>query len=336
MIYLGIILTIIFISLLVSYLNKISNKRLTANDNGVITLKMHFVTRVVGIILTVASIGLLILAIFTVKTTEDLLSAACLIILFLLLGVFLILVGTNYRFEVDEEGIKGYSILNKSDKILWKEIDDVRVNKAGSFILFYSGDKMLKLFIRLFGFVSFAEIASVKLDERMYINGFGRLHKYGINVLNKEKESTEDKIRNEIMVSRRVKSGANWFYWIAGLSIINTVISLSDGNLNFVIGLGITQIIDGIADGFSASFGTIAIVGGIIINLFIAGVFILFGVNANKAKKWSFVIGMVLYGIDGLIFVFIRDYFSIGFHLLALYSMFMGYKAIGKSEALAA
>ncbi len=44
-----------------------------------------------------------------------------------------------------------------------------------------------------------------------------------------------------------VKSGANWFVWIAILSIINSVIVTMNGNLNFIIGLGITQIVDALS-----------------------------------------------------------------------------------------
>ena len=43
------------------------------------------------------------------------------------------------------------------------------------------------------------------------------------------------------------KGGANWFFWIAGLSVINSLIITFGGEMSFVIGLGITQFIDGIS-----------------------------------------------------------------------------------------
>lgn len=36
---------------------------------------------------------------------------------------------------------------------------------------------------------------------------------------------------------QQAKSGANWFFWIAGMSIFNSLIQLLGGSLNFVIGL---------------------------------------------------------------------------------------------------
>ncbi|MGI8656220.1 MAG: hypothetical protein ACR2LC_13505 [Pyrinomonadaceae bacterium] len=46
---------------------------------------------------------------------------------------------------------------------------------------------------------------------------------------------------------RQALSGANWFFWIAALSMINSVVLLMNGQWNFLAGLGITQLIDGIA-----------------------------------------------------------------------------------------
>ena len=45
----------------------------------------------------------------------------------------------------------------------------------------------------------------------------------------------------------QVRKGASWFYWIAGASVVNTIIFLFGGNLNFIVGLGVTQVINGIA-----------------------------------------------------------------------------------------
>ena len=46
---------------------------------------------------------------------------------------------------------------------------------------------------------------------------------------------------------KRFRSGASWFYWIAGLSIVNSLVVHLQGQWAFVIGLGITQIIDAVA-----------------------------------------------------------------------------------------
>jgi len=46
-----------------------------------------------------------------------------------------------------------------------------------------------------------------------------------------------------------MQSGARWFYWIAGLSMINSIAAMSNSSWSFLAGLGITQFIPGLALG---------------------------------------------------------------------------------------
>src|SRR5258706_11841853 len=47
---------------------------------------------------------------------------------------------------------------------------------------------------------------------------------------------------------QRVRAGANWFLWIAGLSLVNSIVMHADGKLFFVMGLGVTVVADSIAE----------------------------------------------------------------------------------------
>jgi hypothetical protein len=138
----------------------------------------------------------------------------------------------------------------------------------------------------------------------------------------------ETKMRTEA----RVRSGANWFYWIAGLSLVNSVSTLFGGGLSFVLGLGATQIIDAIAfglkEGLDAQTAGIVTAVAMVMNISLAGIFVLFGIFANKHRRWAFIAGMVLYVLDGVIFVIFPDFLSIIFHLYALYGLFNGLRAI--------
>lgn len=125
-----------------------------------------------------------------------------------------------------------------------------------------------------------------------------------------------------------LKSSANWFYWIAGLSLINTAVLLFGGNMSFIVGLGITQFIDIIAYYLSQDSGSLIKIIAFGLDLLIAGIFVLFGYFAGKGYKWSFLVGMVLYGLDGLMFIFLKDYLSLAFHGYAIYCIFRGLKAI--------
>ncbi len=124
-------------------------------------------------------------------------------------------------------------------------------------------------------------------------------------------------------IAGRIKSGASWFYWIAALSAVNSVIAMSGGHFRFIFGLGITQVIDAIPHELGSGAKIIALV----LDLLAAGLFVIFGVFANKRHGWSFIIGMTLFGLDGLLTVLFKDWMSVAFHAFALYCIFQGYRA---------
>src|SRR5215510_4793751 len=126
---------------------------------------------------------------------------------------------------------------------------------------------------------------------------------------------------------RQSQSGAIWFYWIAGLSVFNTVINLANGTWGFLAGLGITQLIDGLAKGLLDSIGGMAIAIGLFLDLMAAGVFVVFGFLAKKRQSWAYIVGMVCYALDGLIFFLAQEWLSIAFHVFVLYFIYKGMSA---------
>ena len=142
--------------------------------------------------------------------------------------------------------------------------------------------------------------------------------------------------QKRIQLENQLKSGANWFYWISGLSILNSLIFLFEGGISFVVGLGITQFVDGlmwaIADELGGQAGMIARGIGLVINLVIAGAFVLFGVFSRKKVRGVFILGIVLYALDVLILIWAVDIFSILFHGVALFGLSRGFRAIKQLE----
>lgn len=136
---------------------------------------------------------------------------------------------------------------------------------------------------------------------------------------------------NEIFrVNNTLKNGANWFYWIAALSIINAIIILSGSNWSFLAGLYILQIVDLIALEIVKNTPEISIIvmfTTIIFNVFVVGGFVVFGYFANKKHQWSFIVGMVLYALDMLIPLVFTDILSVIIHAIALFGMYSGLRA---------
>ena len=143
--------------------------------------------------------------------------------------------------------------------------------------------------------------------------------------------SDPGQIHKTYEVEHRFRVGANWFFWIAGLSLVNSAVILSGSDWSFVIGLGTTQVIDVIATEVAqqpdAPETTVKLVA-FGLDLVVAGMVVLFGILARTRFVTAFVIGMFLYGIDGLIFVLAEDWLSIGFHAFALFGLWGGLKAL--------
>jgi hypothetical protein len=121
----------------------------------------------------------------------------------------------------------------------------------------------------------------------------------------------------------RIKSGGSWFYWIAALSLINSIAALTGSGWGFIVGLRVTRLVDEFASGLGGSGKAVAIV----LDLLIAGVFVLFGVFANKGHLWAFIVGMALYAMDGVIFALVGDWLAAGFHVFVLVCLFAGFRA---------
>jgi hypothetical protein len=135
----------------------------------------------------------------------------------------------------------------------------------------------------------------------------------------------------------QLHSGTNWFYWIAGLSLATSVMQYMGSNRAFLVGLGITQVLDGV---FSA-FGDTATVIALVFDVFIAGFLIACGYFGGRKQMWAIVIGLGFYLLDTLLLVAIAVFFgepqlilSIGFHAFVLYRLFSGFSACRELQKL--
>jgi len=142
-------------------------------------------------------------------------------------------------------------------------------------------------------------------------------------------QSTNLEVEKSIFEQRAKKSGS-WFYWIAGLSLLNSLIMVSGSDWHFLVGLGITEVFDVVGRRLGGPGSAVALVFGI----GIAGTFAMFGYFASTMRLWAFVAGMILYALDGILLFSFSDYFSVAFHGLALYYLFLGMVATRKWSLL--
>ncbi len=138
-------------------------------------------------------------------------------------------------------------------------------------------------------------------------------------------------------LKHNIKNGANNFYWIAGMSVLNSLISTFEGGITFVIGLGTTQLVDAFAMLFAQDVPEAAIIFkgiGIGISIVISAIFAIFGLFAIKAKRWAFITGMILYALDGVLLLLFQDWFGALFHLIFLWGLWKGLQALNQLQKL--
>jgi hypothetical protein len=126
-------------------------------------------------------------------------------------------------------------------------------------------------------------------------------------------------------LTQRYKSGANWFYWIAGLTIVTSLIAFFGGGIRFLISLGLTQFIDGLAAALATELGGAVV--ALLLDLVVTGVFVLFGYLAGKKLLWAYVAGMVVFLLDGLLALAFQDVISVIAHAVVLFWLFRGFQA---------
>lgn len=133
----------------------------------------------------------------------------------------------------------------------------------------------------------------------------------------------------QLQAQHRLNGSSGWFLWIGILSVVNSVTVLAGAGFHFILGLGITQVVDA----FSRGVGAAGLVLDLIINGGIVGIFILFWYFAKKGQRWAFIVGMALYALDGILLVYFQDFLSAAFHGYVLFRLFQGFAAITELEA---
>jgi hypothetical protein len=116
------------------------------------------------------------------------------------------------------------------------------------------------------------------------------------------------------------------FYWIAGLSLINAIALAADWNFSLYLGLGVTQIVQ--------VFAMVAVepsmkAGFYVATLAVVALFGFLGWQARQIKRWPFVLGMLLYAADSVIFLAIQDVVAFAFHMFWLVFLWVGLRAVG-------
>jgi hypothetical protein len=147
-------------------------------------------------------------------------------------------------------------------------------------------------------------------------------------------QSLESQVR---LLLQQGANGANWFYWIAGLSLANSVVMLVGGNFVFVVGLAVTGIADQIALVVAQKTPEAALIAKLVAFVWavvVAGIVAGIGKLAGRRYMAVYAIGMALYLVDGLLFLVLASWLSAAFHVYALFMLARGFKAFRQLQAI--
>jgi hypothetical protein len=122
----------------------------------------------------------------------------------------------------------------------------------------------------------------------------------------------------------------NWFIIIGGLSVVNSLISLSGGRIRFIFGLGATEFVDALAQRGGSISPTLLLGLSVLFGGFVA----LFGFFGRKEQSWAFIVGMGIYLCDGLLLLPVGQYLGAAFHVWALFRIFQGLQGLNTLNAL--
>lgn len=125
-----------------------------------------------------------------------------------------------------------------------------------------------------------------------------------------------------------VKSAARWFWWIAGLSLVNAVMFHVGSDVNFVLGLAMTTLA-------TVAFAQVLPVA-LLLTAITVGFYFAMGWYAQQGRLWAFYAGLALYVVDALIYLQFEDWMSVGFHALAVFFIFRGVLRVRELERLPA
>ena len=134
----------------------------------------------------------------------------------------------------------------------------------------------------------------------------------------------QQRTQEMLLAGVAVKRGANWFYWIAALSLVNTFAAISGGHFHFLLGLGITDVTAALSPRLRAI--------GLLIDVLVLGFFCMCGYYAGKAHKWAFLMGMTFYLLDAGITMLGQDWLSFAFHIYALLCIWRGFSRISAAH----
>jgi len=146
---------------------------------------------------------------------------------------------------------------------------------------------------------------------------------------------SEDHMRALAILHAAIVRSANWFYWIAGLSIVNLIAIVIGAHFHFVIGLGMSEWLGAVAMQLVATGGASGMVALLVAAGFaVTAFFAACGWFARRPSIVAFAVGMAVFALDTLLYITSGEWICVAFHAWALFALWRGVAATRQFKAI--
>ena len=128
----------------------------------------------------------------------------------------------------------------------------------------------------------------------------------------------------EVALEEQRNKGASWFYWIVGLTVINTIIVQSGIDFAFSLGAAATLFAYGMATAVHTTTAHVVALG---FDVLVIAFYAMCGVMGSRGATWAFVLGLVFFTLDSLLSLIGLQIIGILIHGYALFCIFNGMMA---------
>jgi hypothetical protein len=145
------------------------------------------------------------------------------------------------------------------------------------------------------------------------------------NIKNSLERLGKNKTEISAKLELRQKSAISWFYWIAGLTLVNIVLLVTNSSISLLFGLGGSNLAVAIGTGLSRSSGNwVFQFTSMVIAVSLAGIFMFIARRAESNPKFV-SLGLLLYALDLFFVLLLGDFLSLSFHIFAIMAISLQY-----------
>jgi hypothetical protein len=133
---------------------------------------------------------------------------------------------------------------------------------------------------------------------------------------------------DRLRVEARMRAGADWFFWIAALALLEAYLNRSGIVTQGAFGLGMTGLVERATGPWTAPGGAMPFLAELVLPVF----YVLLGVLARRGRRWAFAAGMGAYAVDAALVLAAAQMVGLALHLVVLGLLGAGFVAARQLE----